>query len=184
MPRRDQLTYDIQQQRQRKVPWLSVLVLAAVVAGATALFAWTITSAPSPEAAHQPAPTTIPSTTPSAVTSSPTPSGSDAGEQPVVPAGSEQAAGRFIEAWLDRNPKTREPALEQVCTPALTEALMLTDPANIPRAAPRGGPVLDDASTYSVQFAQALDTGMTIRVYLVADPEARYRWLVTSVEQA
>ena len=61
---------------------------------------------------------------------------------------------------------------------------MLTDPANVPRAVPKGRPVLTDASTYSAQFSQALSTGASITVYLVADPQARYRWLASSVEQA
>ena len=131
---------------------------------------------------HRPraSPTVIPST-PSA---SPLPSGSDAAEGLSVPEGSQEAASAFVQAWLDPKAKTREPALQEVASPALAEQLMLTDPANVPKARPRGKPVLDDASTYSTQFTQTLSTGMKISVYLVTDPEARYGWLATSVDQA
>ena len=115
--------------------------------------------------------------------SSPLASGTDAGEEPAVPEGSQRAAAHFVRAWLDRNPQTRKSALAAVSATALIEELMLTDPANIPRAKPRGAPVLGDASAYSVQFSQTLSTGMRINIYLVADPEARYQWVATSVEQ-
>jgi hypothetical protein len=44
--------------------------------------------------------------------------------------------------------------------------------------------VLEYASAYSAQFTQVLSTGLTIQVYLVTDPQARYGWLATSVERA
>lgn len=119
-----------------------------------------------------------------ASSASPWPEGSDAADQVTVPEGSQEAASRFVQAWLDPDPTTRKAGLEQVSAPALTEELLLTDPANIPLATPRGAPVLDDASAYSVQFTQALSTGMNIGIYLVADPQARYQWLATSVERA
>ena len=185
MPRRDQLTYDLGQGGPPPVPWKPVLLLAAVIAVVGLLLAWTVTSSRTPQAAPAAAPTstrpTSVSTTPSA---SPLPSGSDAAEGLRVPEGSQEAATAFVRAWLDRDAKTRESALTETATPALAEQLMLTDPTNIPKARPKGSPVLDDASTFSTQFTQALSTGMTISVYLVADPEARYGWLTTSVDQA
>ena len=164
---------------------MPLLVLVSVLAVVTVLVASLVGSGRSPGAA--PAETAVSATatpTPAPSSSSPLPSGSDAGEGLTVPEGSQQAASAFVRAWLDRDRKTREPALVQVSSPALAEGLMLTDPANIPRATPRGAPVLEDASTYSAQFTQALSAGPAIKIYLVADPEARYGWLAASVEQA
>lgn len=166
---------------------MPLLVLVAVLAVVTVLVASLVSSGRTPEAAsspEMPISAAAPSLTPASSPSSPLPSGSDAGEGLAVPEGSQQAASAFVRAWLDRDRKTREPALAQVSSPALAEGLMLTDPANIPRVTPRGAPVLEDASTYSAQFTQALSTGPAIKIYLVADPEARYGWLAASVEQA
>ena len=187
MPRRDQLTYDVGQPPGRgPVPWLPLLLLAAVLGIATLLVVGVVVSGRSPQAAPVATapPAAPPTPTASAPASSALPSGSDASESLAAPEGSEQTARAFVAAWLDRDPATRKPALEQVSAPALAEGLMLTDPANVPRARPRGAPVLDDASTYSAQFTQALSTGEPIQIYLVADPQSRYGWLATSVEQA
>ena len=165
---------------------MPLLVLVAVLGVVTVLVASLVSSGRAPEAASSREVSVSTAATPTLApsTSSPLPSGSDAGEGLAVPEGSQQAATAFVRAWLDRNRQTREPALAQVSSPALAEGLMLTDPDNIPRAKPRGAPVLEDASTYSVQFTQAFSTGPSIQIYLVADPESRYGWLATSVEQA
>lgn len=189
MARRDQLTYDLDQGSRPPVPWKPVLLLAVVVAIAVLLLVWAVVSSRTPQAALASGPavastTASPTASPIPPAASPLPSGSDAEEGLAAPEGSQQAASLFVRAWLDRSAETRKPALEQLATPALAEQLMLTDPANIPRARPRGAPVLNDASTYSTQFTQTLSTGMKIQVYLVADPEAPYRWLATSVDRA
>ncbi|MFL6027571.1 MAG: hypothetical protein ACJ72K_11575 [Friedmanniella sp.] len=184
MARRDQLTYDLGQPSRRPLPWLPLLLVVAVLGLAALLVQGALSSHRVSPAAPQPGVVTSPTPTPRASDSPPLPAGSDAQEGPGLPEGSRQAASRFVQAWLDRNPATRESALHQVSTPALAEALMLTDPANVPRARPRGAPVLEDAGTYSAQFSQPLSTGATVSIYLVADPAARYRWLATSVEQA
>jgi len=85
---------------------------------------------------------------------------------------------------LERDAKARKSGLEQVATAGLTEQLMLTSPANIPKAKVQGGPELEAASAYSVQYVQTLTSGMRVRVYLVADPGSRYGWVATSVERA
>ena len=187
MPRRDELTYDLgPSSHRRPVPWVAVLLLVTVAGLTVVLCVGLVTSSRrTPGAVSAPAVTVTAVPTPSpARTSTPLLTGSDAGDGLGVPEGSREAASRFVRAWLDRDAKTREPALEEVAVPALTEQLMLTDPANIPRAAPKGAPVLDEASTYSAQFTQVLSTGAKITLYLVADPQARYGWLTTSVEQA
>ena len=188
MARRDQLTYDLSEKSRPAVPWKPALLLAAVIAVVGLLLMWMVMSSQTPQAAPVtgPATTSSPTAAPDsdAASASPLPSGSDAGEGRGVPEESQQAASVFVRAWLDRDARTRKPALEQVATPALAEQLMLTDSTNIPKARPRGAPVLDDASTFSTQFTQALTSGMTIGVYLVADPESRYGWLATSVDQA
>lgn len=188
MARRDQLTYDLGQGPRPQVPWKPVLLLATVITVAGLLLMWAVASQ-APQAA--PASTAdpvvssaSPSASPSGTTASPLPSGSDAAEGLGVPEGSQQAATAFARAWLDPARKTRQAALNQVAAPALAEQLMLTDPANIPRAQLRGAPVLDEASTYSTQFTQTLSDGMKIQIYLVADPQARYGWFATSVDQA
>ena len=169
---------------------MSVALLAAVIVAAISLLTWVVfsnrTPAAAPEASPLPAPTipTDTATSSSPTAPSPSPAGSDATEELTAPDGSRQVASRFIRAWLDRDPATREPALKEVAAPALAEQLMLTDPANIPRAKPRGNLVLNDASAYSAAFTQTLSTGMRIQVYLVADPTARYQWLTTSVDRA
>jgi hypothetical protein len=61
---------------------------------------------------------------------------------------------------------------------------MLTSAANIPDANRVGGPVLADASAYSVQFLQRLSDGMKVRIYLASDPQATYGWIATSIEKA
>ncbi|SDR69654.1 hypothetical protein SAMN04488543_0088 [Friedmanniella luteola] len=190
MPRRDQLTYDLGDSSSRgPVPWLPLVVLVAVLGLVTLLVAGVVRSGGDPEAAPAaPGSTSIATATAAPSTPGPgvstPPTGSDADEAPAAPEGSERAAVAFVDAWLDRDPKTRPAALAAVSAPALAEGLMLTDPANIPKATRRGAPELVDASTYSSQFTQALSTGLTIEVYLVADPAARYQWLATSVEQA
>ena len=188
MPRRDELTYDLgPSSARRPVPWGPVLLLVTVVGLTVVLCVALVTSTRrGPEAASPPAVTVSANPTASSggTSATPLPAGSDAGDGLGVPEGSREATSRFVRAWLDPDPKTREPALEEVAVPALTEQLMLTDPANIPRATPKGAPVLTDASTYSAQFTQALSSGASITVYLVADPQARYRWLTTSVAQA
>lgn len=188
MARRDQLTYDLGQRSGPQIPWKSVLLLSAVITVAGLLVVWVLMSNRTPQATPAPVPGGTPSTAtvtaqPRAASASPLPSGSDAEEGLAVPEGSQQAASVFVRAWLDREPRSRQSALSQVATPGLTEQLMLTDPTNVPAARPRGAPVLNDASTYSTQFTQALSTGMKIEVYLVADPESRYGWLATSVDQ-
>lgn len=191
MARRDELTYDLNQQTRRQVPWTSVALLVAVIAVAGLLLGWTVVSNRAPETrpAAQSTPLSTsaaatPSTSPSPSSASPLPSGSDAEEGLSVPEGSQQVATLFVRAWLDVNAKTRKPALDRVASPALAEQLMLTDPANIPRTRPRGAPTLDESSTYSAQFTQSLSSGMKIQIYLVADPAARYGWMATSVDQA
>lgn len=190
MPRRDQLTYDLGDSSSRgPVPWLPLAVLVAVLGLVTLLVAGVVRSGGTPETAPA-VPVSTPSASDTAVppapaaTASPSPSGSDAGEALTAPEGSQRAAAAFVDAWLNRDPKTRPAALEAVSAPALAEGLVLTDPAEIPEATRRGAPELVDASTYSSQFTQTLSTGMTIQIYLVADPAARYQWLATSVEQA
>lgn len=193
MPRRDQLTYDVELRRQRDVPWASVLLLVAVVFVVAVLIAWMVNSRTSQPGSAGPAVSRpvssssvvpVPTPTPSTPTSSPAQTGSDLNEGVSAPEGSQQAASRFVVAWLDRNPTTRKAALTQTAAPALVEQLMLTDVANIPLARAKGVPALNDASAYSAQFTQVLTTGMSIRVYLVADPQARYRWVATSVDRA
>lgn len=185
MRNRDQLTYDVGPPPRARVPRLPALMLAAVVAVASVLVTLVAVGGREPQAVPAVTPTVVvavPSVEPS--TASPMPSGSDAGDGLAAPEGSQQAASRFVGAWLDRNPETRKPALTEVSAPALVEELLLTDPANIPPAVPRGDPVLVDASVYSAQFTQTLSGGSKIAVYLVSDPEARYQWLATSVERA
>lgn len=166
------------------MPWLPLLLLVAVLGVVTVLVASLVASTRTSQAEPPPDAVASTSASPAPPPSSPLPSGSDAGQGLAAPEGSQQAAAAFVRAWLDRDAKTRRPALQQVSSPALAEELMLTDPANIPRATPRGAPVLQDASTYSVQFTQAMSAGRPIQIYLVADPEARFGWLTTSVEQA
>jgi len=191
--RRDQLTYDVG--RRRTVgpagvnPRLFVLLII-VLALAAALVAWTAGSGSSPSSTtpdHGTRPVAAPPS-PTSSTPSPTPppalTGSDAEQAIRAPEGSKTAVVRFVAAWLDRVPKIRRAELQQTATSGLAEELMLTSQENIPKATAKGPPRLEDASEYSVQFTQRLSDGMRIRVYLVADPQSRYGWTATSVEQA
>jgi hypothetical protein len=185
--RRDVLTYDVDPRGNRgPVPWKMVALLAAVVVVAVVLCVAVVLGGRTPQAGP-PAPSAPPSvagpTSPSASPSATPGAGSDASEKPTAPAGSGQAVQAFVRAWLDRDPRTRAVGLRAVSVPALCEQLLLTDPANIPRAAPKGAVVMDGASAYSAQFTQTLSTGMIIRVYLTYDPQARFRWLATTVEE-
>jgi hypothetical protein len=123
-------------------------------------------------------------TTAAATPASPTggvsagPSGTDASETAKAPVGANEAASRFVKAWLDRNPKTRAPALEPVTAPGLAEQLANVDPARIPRARAVGSPRAVSVSPYSATLRQRLSNGSTIVLELAADPEARYGWLV------
>jgi hypothetical protein len=107
--------------------------------------------------------------------------GSDASEAPRVPAGANEAAARFVEAWLDPHPQSRQPALEPVTAPGLAEQLANVDPAKIPKAQAVGSPTPGSVSAYSATFKQRLSNKTTIVVDLAADPEARYGWLVYMV---
>jgi hypothetical protein len=186
VPKPDTLTYDVDSRRRRSVPWGSLLLLVAVVAVAAVLVVWVAAGGRQSRVSPPGVATSQALPSPTWVTSpeSSPPSGSDANEELAVPAGSREAASRFVTAWLDPNPASRKHRLDQVAVPALTEGLMLTARADIPTAKPAGGPVLEDASTYSVQFVQTLTDSSRIRIYLVADPAARYGWLATSVEPA
>jgi hypothetical protein len=84
---------------------------------------------------------------------------------------------------LERAPKARKSGLQEVATAGLTEQLMITSTANIPKVKAEGDPELEAASAYSVQYVQTLASGMRVRVYLVADPGSRYGWVATSVER-
>lgn len=196
MNRRDRLTYDVGTERQRLTaapsPKMVVLLIGVIVSGVL-LVAWTLhgsTSArtadgagvPPRSSSQQPTPTgtTTPGTAPSTARAI---TGSDAEAVAGAPKGSAQAAEQFVLAWLEKDPDLREPALKVVAIPGLVEQLMLTSRDNIPDTSAVGDPMLQDASTYSVEFAQELQNGKPVRIYLVADPEARYGWLTTSVEQ-
>jgi hypothetical protein len=196
MARRDLLTYDVGQRRAPLLSRASVRLLgllAVVVVIGAGLVIWTMASARPAATATAVGPAGLPATTPVPSASQPTPAagspsaalvGFDAKEPQRSPRGSSTAAARFIAAWLERDAKARKSGLEQVATAGLAEQLMLTSPANIPKANVQGGPELEAASAYSVQFVQTLTSGMRVRVYLVADPGSRYGWVATSVERA
>lgn len=182
--RPDRRTYDLAEPRRTVIPVWQVALVGVIAAVGLLLAVATVRgvqpsatppapppSMPAPVAAKKP-----PATAP--------PAAADADEGQGVPEESRQAASSFVRAWLDRNPATRRAGLQQSSAPALAEQLMLTDPANVPAATPVGAPVAEDSSAYATQFSQRLSTGRSIRVYLVADPESRFGWLATSVEQA
>lgn len=201
MPRRDQLTYDVGQKRRFSLAGLNPRLLALliiVVVLAVLLVVWTAStpssstsgadhgsravaapSSPAPSSAPSGTPTAAPSAAPSQVLS-----GSDASQTTKAPGHSQAAAVRFVTAWLERVPAKRKAELQQTATSGLAEELMLTSAANIPNATAKGQPRLEDASEFSAQFVQALSDGMRIRLYLVADPQSKLGWLVTSVEEA
>lgn len=97
-------------------------------------------------------------------------------------SGAEQVVTRFVAAWLDDDPATREAALREVCSPRLAELLTLTDPAKIPQATPTGRPtqVAHDQSVR--RFGQDLSDGSSILVDLVPDPTSAVGWTVISVQ--
>lgn len=189
MRRRDLLTYDIDPRSARSGtggPNRRLLALLVIVlAMATVLVVWTVRSpARSSSSAPVSAPAPVVAAPSSASTTpTPTPLGSDASTTQQAPDGSRAAAVRFIAAWLERSPTARKDALKDTAAPGLAEQLIMTSDDNIPRAGPTGSPVLEDASTYGVQFVQRLSSGMTVRVYLVSDPQSRYGWVATSVEK-
>lgn len=195
MRRRDELTYDLGTPRTSGPAGVNPRLLALliiVLALAVALVVWTARSAGSSVNATAPDHDNglVASSRPSPAI--PTPAGkpslllagSDADQADHAPPGSTTAAVRFVAAWLDRVPRTRKAELRQTATSGLAEELMLTSAENIPRASAKGPPRLADASEFSVQFVQSLSDGMRIRVYLVADPQSRFGWMATSVEQA
>lgn len=194
MPRRDPLTYDVEQRRTTSWAGLNprlAILLIIVLAMAVVLVIWTARSAGPPPRSATPA-HARPHVAASGRTASATPTasasaarmGSDAHASEHVPAGSRTAATQFVAAWLQRDPKARKSALQQTATAGLAEELMLTSPSNIPNATAQGDPALEHASEYSVQFVQTLTNRMRVRIYLVADPQARYGWVASSVEQA
>lgn len=192
MPRRDLLTYDVD---QRRSSWSGpnprlVILLVVVLAMAVVLVIWTARSASPGSTTPAHAQSSVatagrsPSATPPRRSASPALVGSDARTSERAPAGSRTAAARFVAAWLERDPHARKIALQETATPGLSEQLMLTATSNIPKAAAHGDPVLEHASEYSVQFVQNLTNRMRVRIYLVADPQARFGWVASSVEQA
>jgi hypothetical protein len=189
VPRRDELTYDVAERRRfvgGPSPSLLVLLVVVVVL-AVVLVGWTVRSGGGSGRDRADAvPRVVASSTPRP-SPSPTPSngaGSDATSAERAPGGSENAVSRFVAAWLEQRPKARKGKLERTAAPGLASQLLLTAPENIPDAEPAGEPVLEDASPYSAQFLQDLDDGSRIRIFLVSDPQARFGWLATSVEQA
>jgi hypothetical protein len=196
MPRRELLTYDVGHRRAPLPSGASVRLLgllAVVVVIGAGLVIWTMASAKPATTVTAARPARLPAALPVPSASQPTPAagspspalvGSDAGESQRPPRGSSTAAGLFIAAWLERDPKARKSGLAQIATAGLTEQLMLTSAANIPKAEAEGGPELEAASAYSVQYVQTLSSGMRVRIYLVAEPGSRYGWVATSVERA
>lgn len=194
MPRRDLLTYDVA--HRRRSWWAGahpglVVLLIVVLALAVVLVTWTArsgrpTSGSAPPT-HVVSAAAVSRRSPSATprpSASPALIGSDADGSDHAPRGSRTAAARFIAAWLEREPKARRSALQDTAAPGLAEQLMLTSPSNIPKATVKGVPVLEHASAYSAQFLQTLSDGMRVRIYLVADPQARFGWVASSVERA
>ena len=195
MQRRDRLTYDVELRRAPALSGVSprlIALLAVVVVLAAVLMIWTATTAgSSPRSSNEPAhaqpalgSSSSASTAPRPTVSPTVATGSDARSSDRAPVGSRTAASEFVAAWLDQTPKSRKIELQKTATSALAEELMLTSTANIPDAQASGSPQLADASEYSTQFVQRLSDGMRIRVYLVADPQSKYGWVATSVEQA
>jgi hypothetical protein len=193
--RRDELTYDVDQRGHRNGRGPSpriLLLLIVVLVLAALLVVWTLRSTDAPSSAapsggmttphRSPSPSPSPSATPSYSTSPV--AGSDASTAGQAPEGSREAATRFVAAWLEHKPKLRKKKLGRTAVPVLAQQLLLTAPDNIPDAEPDGDPVLEDASTYSAQFRQRLSGDLEVRIVLVLDPEARYGWLATSVEEA
>jgi hypothetical protein len=158
---------------------LAVLLTVSLTRGRSALqqVQASPTAAPAtPPASPAPGPATPASASPSV-----DPSGSDAGETTVAPVAATETASRFVDAWLDRDPKTRTPALQQVAAPGLVEQLQDVDPAKLPKARPVGVPKPGLVSEGSASLQQSLSDRSVVSLELAADPDSRYGWLVYSV---
>jgi hypothetical protein len=125
-------------------------------------------------------PAASPAPTP-ATSASADPSGSDADETTVAPVAATETASRFVDAWLDPDPKTRTPALQQVAAPGLVEQLQDVDSAKLPKARPVGVPKPGLVSEGSASLQQAMTDSSVVSLELAADPDSRYGWLVYSV---
>ena len=170
----------------RRVP-ASTLVLLGICLLLAVLLTVSLTRGRSALQQVQASPNTAPATpaaspapTP-ATSASADPSGSDADETTVAPVAATETASRFVDAWLDPDPKTRTPALQQVAAPGLVEQLQDVDPAKLPKARPVGVPKPGLVSEGSASLQQAMTDSSVVSLELAADPDSRYGWLVYSV---
>jgi len=159
---------------------LLVLVVATVVRGRSAMSQVEPTATPVPSAASA-SPSPPVGGAPSETGASPGSGGPGAEEGTVVPAGASEAAARFVTAWLDPNPKTREPVLAEVASAGLAEQLRAVDPAKIPKVKPVGAPMPGVVAESAATLQQQLSDRSSVTMELVAEPDTPYGWVVYTV---
>ena len=170
---------------------LVCLVLAGTLAfvllrpnrGVTAAPVVTVTAtAPAPTGTKAGSTAASPSVAGSATpTGSTTPGGTDATQRTDEPEGVRESAATFLRGWLERKKSARIPLLQVSATDSLLDRLADVDPAKIPKAKPKGDPVVSSASDYAAVADQKMSDGTTVRMELVYEPASRWGWLVDSV---
>lgn len=130
--------------------------------------------------AHRPAPPAHKSSPPQIVPSS-LPASSLLAPRADVTIDAVPTVSRFVTGWLSTEPGRRRALIDSTCSPRLAELLLLSDPAKLPDAQPKGPPTLVRRGLGVESYAQHLSDGTAIVVDVVVDPGRRSGWMVTSV---
>lgn len=166
--------------------WLGVA--AVVVVGLSFAGLAVVSRAMSQPAVPTPGPPTKASTVSSPAGPAPTNVGTptakptvSATQPPANDAVITSVAGRFVDAWLQRDRAKRKTQLAQTAVTELAAALMRTDPQNIPRLRKHGVPTIDSRAEGVAVVLQPMTGSVVLRITVVAQP-GTVMWLVSDVD--
>ena len=183
-PRPYRTTYDLPSRRRPvRMVWLGLAAVLGVVLafGGVAVVSRAISRPAAP--VPQPVTSTVspPAATPTiAGTAGPSPTVTAVGNQ-VDDAVITGVAGRFVDAWLQRDRAKRKTQLAQTANGELALALMRTDAQNIPRIKKNGAAVIDSRAEGVAIVLQPMTDPTVLRITVVMQPGSP-AWLASNVD--
>lgn len=182
-PRPYTVTYDLPvRRRPLRIVWLA---MAAVLGVALAFGGLAAVS----RAMSRPAVPASPSAAATSSVSTPAATASTSTPASTVTASQSQAddavlaglAGRFVDAWLQRDRAKRKAQLAQTAEGDLAAALMQTEVQNIPRIKKNGAATIDSRADGVVIVMQPMTGATVLRITVVSQPGSA-AWLVSDVD--
>ena len=176
-------TYDLPGRRRPvRMVWLGLAAVMGVVLafGGLAVVSRAMSQpAPvAPRASSTVRPPAAPSIIASTVAARPTVTATQERVDDAVITG---VAGRFVDAWLQRDRAKRKAQLAQTASAELAAALMRTDAQNIPRITKHGAAVIDSRAEGVAIVVQPM-TGSTVLHLTVVMQSGSRAWLVSNVD--